>query len=62
MRIPLGVLATDLSTGQPVAFFETGEVFESIRASCSYPGQLLVDGAMSMEIPAGLCRTLAQLG
>jgi len=67
MSIPLGVLATDLSTGKPVPFSGNGEVFESIRASCSYPGlfqpvrsngRLMVDGAMSMEIPAELCRQL----
>ena len=67
MTIPLGVVATDLGTGQPVPFSGTGEVFEAIRASCSYPGlfrpvrrggKLLVDGAMSMEIPAELCRQL----
>ncbi|MBZ5578730.1 MAG: patatin-like phospholipase family protein [Acidobacteriia bacterium] len=67
MRIPLGVLATDLSTGQPVRFFGSGNVVDPIRASCSYPGlfhpvraqgRLLVDGAMSMEIPAGLARQL----
>jgi|SRR5579883_2397626 len=67
MRIPLGVLATDLCTGEPVSFYGTGDVFLPIRASCSYPGlfqpvhyqgRVLVDGAMSMEIPAALCRTL----
>jgi len=67
MRIPLGVLATDLSTGTPVSFFGSGSVFDPIRASCSYPGlfhpvrhqgRLLVDGAMSMEIPAALARQL----
>jgi len=67
MQIPLGVVATDLSTGMPVAFSGTGKVFDPIRASCSYPGlfhpvrhqgRLLVDGAMSMEIPAGLARRL----
>ena len=67
MSIPLGVVATDLATGQPVPFSGTGEVFDAIRASCSYPGlfrpvrlggKLLVDGAMSMEIPAELCRQL----
>jgi NTE family protein len=67
MTIPLGVVATDLATGQPVPFSGTGEVFDSIRASCSYPGlfhpvrrggKLLVDGAMSTEIPAELCRQL----
>ena len=67
MRIPLGVMATDLSTGHPVAFSGNGPLFEPIRASCSYPGlfhpvrhrgQLLVDGAMSIEIPAALARQL----
>jgi len=67
MHIPLGVLATDLSTGMPVAFSGTGRVFDPIRASCSYPGlfqpvrhqgQFLVDGAMSIEIPATLARQL----
>lgn len=67
MRIPLGVIATDLSTGRPVAFSENGSVFDPIRASCSYPGlfqpvrysgHLLVDGAMSVEIPAALARQL----
>ena len=67
MRIPLGVLATDLSTGEPVPFAGTGTVFEPIRASCAFPGlfqpvrhngQLLVDGAMSMGVPAALARQL----
>ncbi|HME09801.1 MAG TPA: patatin-like phospholipase family protein [Bryobacteraceae bacterium] len=67
MFIPLGVLATDLATGQPVPFYGTGRVFEPIRASCSYPGlfqpvrhrgQLLVDGAVSTEVPAALARQL----
>ena len=67
MCIPLGVMATDLATGQPVPFCGTGEVFDSIRASCAYPGlfhpvrygdKLSVDGAMGMEVPAELCRQL----
>lgn len=67
MRIPLGVLATDLCSGRTVAFQGAGDVFLPIRASCSYPGlfqpvrhedRLLVDGAMSMEIPAALARQL----
>jgi NTE family protein len=67
MRLPLGVVATDLLTGDPVAFSGNGEVFGPIRASCSYPGlfqpvrhqeRVLVDGAMSMEVPAGLVRAL----
>jgi NTE family protein len=67
MRIPLGVVATDLSTGAPVSFAESGEVLEPIRASCAFPGlfqpvshqgRLLVDGVMSMGIPAALARQL----
>lgn len=67
MRIPLGVLATDLSSGEAVPFCGSGTVFDPIRASCSYPGlfrpvlladRVLVDGAMSMEIPAALARQL----
>jgi NTE family protein len=67
MCIPLGVLATDLSTGAPVAFSQIGSVLDPIRASCAYPGlfhpvrhqgQFLVDGAISMEIPAALARQL----
>ena len=67
MRVPLGVLATDLCTGEPVTFHDAGDVFLPIRASCSYPGlfhpvdaggRLLVDGAMSVEIPAVLAREL----
>jgi len=67
MRIPLGIVATDLCSGDAVSFRDTGEVILPIRASCSYPGlfrpvsageRLLVDGAMSIEIPALLAREL----
>jgi NTE family protein len=67
MRIPLAVVATDLCTGEPVSFRDTGDVFLPIRASCSYPGlfqpvrwggRVLVDGAMSVEIPAQQAREL----
>ncbi len=67
MPTPLGVLATDLCTGESVRFRDRGDVFLPIRASCSYPGlfqpvrydgRLLVDGAISMEIPALLARQL----
>jgi len=67
MRIPLGVTATDLLTGETVDFRGPGDVFMPIRASCSYPGlfqpvryqdRLLVDGAMSVEVAAGLARQL----
>ena len=67
MPIQLGVVATDLSSGQPVVFAKSGPVFEPIRASCAFPGlfepvrlagQLLVDGAISTGIPAALARQL----
>ena len=67
MRVPLGVLATDLSTGEPIIFSTAGSVVDPVRASCAYPGlfqpvqsqgRLLVDGAMSMCVPAGLARQL----
>jgi NTE family protein len=67
MRIPLGVVATDLCSGETVNVQGTGDVFLPIRASCSYPGlfcpvqyqgRLLVDGAISVETPAELARNL----
>jgi NTE family protein len=67
MQIPFGVVATDLRSGEPVLFHTEGEVAPAIRASCSYPGlfrpvelngRLLVDGAMSVEVPSLLARTL----
>jgi NTE family protein len=67
MRIPLGVVATDVVTGEAVIFRDRGDVVLPIRASCSYPGlfqpvrcgeRLLVDGAISTEVPALLARLL----
>jgi len=67
MKIPLGVIATDIQKGKPVYFTEQGDVSMAIRASCSYPGlfrpveydgRLLVDGAMSVEVPAQLARKM----
>jgi NTE family protein len=67
MAMPLGVVATDLASGAAVSFRDSGDVFLPIRASCSYPGlfqpvfsggRLLVDGAMSTEIPSELARQL----
>jgi len=67
MRIPLGVVATDVVTGEAVIFRDRGDVVLPIRASCSYPGlfqpvrcgdRLLVDGAISTEVPTLLARLL----
>src|SRR4029453_5635247 len=60
-------VATDLCTGEPVSFRDTGDVFLPIRASCSYPGlfqpvrsggRVLGDGAISIGFPAMLGREL----
>ena len=68
MRLPLAIVATDLNTGRPVTFHDKGDVVMPIRASCSYPGlflpiryqgRLLVDGFVSMEVPA---EPLLQMG
>jgi NTE family protein len=67
MRIPLGVVATDVVTGEAIVFRDRGDVILPIRASCSYPGlfqpvhcgtHLLVDGAISAEVPSLLTRLL----
>jgi len=67
MKIPLGVIATDLRTGQPVEFRDRGDVAPAIRASCSYPGlfrpveldgRTLVDGGITIEVPAHLARKM----
>jgi NTE family protein len=67
MRIPLGILATDVGKGVPVIFRDKGDVTLAIRASCSYPGlfrpveadgRVLVDGAISVEVPSLLARTM----
>jgi len=68
MKIPLAIVATDLVRGRPVTFHGKGDVVFPIRASCAYPGlflplrhegRLLVDGFVSMEVPA---EVLPQIG
>jgi NTE family protein len=68
LSIPLAIVASDLSTGRPVTFHSNGDVVMPIRASCAYPGlflpiryqgRLLVDGFVSMEVPA---EPLLQMG
>jgi NTE family protein len=67
MQIPLGVVATDLQHGTMKSFRGDGDVLLPIRASCSYPGifqpvpyegRLLVDGGVSVEVPAALARAM----
>src|SRR5215469_8948615 len=67
MKIPLAIVATDLNSGQPVVFKQKGDAVLAIRASCSYPGlflpmrygkRSLVDGFVSMEVPAVPLRSM----
>ena len=67
MKIPLAVVACDLSTGDPVVFQQHGDVCLPVRASCAYPGlfkpilhngKFLVDGGVTMEIPAKPLRAM----
>jgi NTE family protein len=67
MQVPLGVVATELQHGTTKNFRDEGDVLLPIRASCSYPGifqpvayegQLLVDGGVSVEVPAALARAM----
>ena len=67
MKVPLAVVATDLANGKPVVFRDRGDVVLPIRASCAYPGlftpirengRCLVDGMVSMEVPAAPLRQM----
>ncbi len=67
MRIPLAVVASDLTNGKPAIFRGSGDVVTAIRASCAYPGlflpvrhenRYLVDGLVSMEVPASPLRSM----
>ena len=68
MRLPLAIVATDLLSGKAVVFRDRGDVVLPIRSSCAYPGlftpiryngHCLVDGMVSMEVPA---RPLREMG
>lgn len=59
MKIPFGIVATDLLTGETVCFTK-GEVGPPLRASCAYPGlfipveydgRMLVDGFLTEHVP-----------
>jgi predicted acylesterase/phospholipase RssA len=67
MRIPLGVVATDVVTGEP-SFSATAAMWccpsapvariPACSSRCAAATHLLVDGAISMEVPALLARLL----
>jgi NTE family protein len=65
--IPLGVVATDINTGNRV-LIDRGPVATAVRASCCVPGlyapveidgRLLVDGALVENVP---CRAVREMG
>lgn len=59
MKIPLGIVATDLQTGDPI-LFRAGNTGQAVRASCSVPGVFspavignreYVDGGLTSPVP-----------
>jgi NTE family protein len=65
--VPFAVVTTDINTGARVVL-RTGPVARAVRASCCVPGlyvpveiegQLLVDGALTENVPA---RTVREMG
>jgi NTE family protein len=66
LKIPFGVVATDINTAEPVVF-KKGNIAEAVRASVSVPliyapveheGHLLVDGGVSCPVPVGVAREM----
>jgi len=65
-HVPLGVVATDIDTGERV-LLQQGPVATAVRASCCVPGlyrpveidgRLLVDGALVENVPARAVREM----
>ena len=66
LQIPLAVVATDLSSGEPVVFTQ-GNLVDAIRASCAFPGlfepveigtRCLADGGLVAPVPTQAARSL----
>jgi NTE family protein len=66
LRIPIGVVATDLQEGKLVVFTE-GDLALAIRASCAVPifytpvlvnGRMMVDGGIVGHLPASTARLM----
>jgi NTE family protein len=70
LRVPVRVLATDVDTGEAVAF-TSGDLRDAVRASVSFPGvfpptvlggRRFVDGGVSEVVPVRLAREMAGEG
>jgi NTE family protein len=66
MALPLGIVATDLRTGEPI-LFQRGNTGLAVRASCSVPsvfepvsigGHEYVDGGLVSPVPAAFARKM----
>jgi len=66
LQIPLAVVVTDLSSGEPVVF-KQGNLVDAIRASCAFPGlfepvqigtRCLADGGLVAPVPTQAARHL----
>lgn len=66
LSIPLGIVATDLLTGEKVVF-KSGPVANAVRASISIPGifvpekyngRILVDGGVSDRVPVSVAKEM----
>lgn len=66
LRVPLAVVATDLTSGEPVVFTQ-GNLVDAIRASCAFPGlfepveigtRCLADGGLVAPVPTRAAREL----
>nr|WP_263328123.1 patatin-like phospholipase family protein [Neobacillus sp. Marseille-Q6967] len=66
LSIPLGIVATDLLTGEKVVF-KKGPIAEAVRASISIPGilvpekydgRILVDGGVSDRVPVSVAKEM----
>jgi NTE family protein len=66
LKIPLGIVATDIISGESV-HFRKGEIGTALRASCAYPGlflpveyrdHVLVDGFLTEAVPAVCVREM----
>lgn len=66
LRIPLAIVATDLTSGEPVVFTQ-GNLVDAIRASCAFPGlfepveigtRCLADGGLVAPVPTRAARDI----